>query len=155
MNNPEFERLLDAEYLRLLRIGYLIGGGISAFATLFGVFYVVLGAILASAMHGPGRGGGGPPPAFMGLLFIMIGLGIVVIAGILATLKFLTARALRLRRARVLCFITAGLSCLSIPYGTALGILTFMVLGRPGVRSLFDGEAEPASMPPPVAGSAT
>ncbi len=150
MNNPEFERLLNEDHLRLLRIGYLIEGGVSVLAALFGVFYAVLGAIFFSALPGPGRGG--PPPAFIGGLFLIIGLFILAVAVVSALLRFLTARALRLRRARVLCLITAGLSCLSVPYGTVLGIMTFIVLARPGVQRLFAGESQsPPAEPPAMA----
>jgi hypothetical protein len=38
----------------------------------------------------------------------------------------------------MLCMITAGLSCLEMPYGTALGVMTFVVLSRPSVRQEFD-----------------
>jgi hypothetical protein len=152
MNTPESERILNEEHLRLLRIGYLIEGGVSVFLMLFGIFYAVLGAIMLSAMPGGGRGGpGGPPPAFIGGIFLGIGLGFLVLGGLLTVLRFLTARALRLRRARILCLITAGLTCLSIPYGTALGIMTFMVLARPGVQRMFAGESEPPPETPPVA----
>jgi len=37
--------------------------------------------------------------------------------------------------------IVAGLGCLAVPYGTLLGVFTFVVLGRPSVVRLFDGEA--------------
>jgi hypothetical protein len=34
--------------------------------------------------------------------------------------------------------VVAGISCISIPYGTVLGILTFLVLARPSIRAVFD-----------------
>jgi hypothetical protein len=34
--------------------------------------------------------------------------------------------------------VTAAISCLEVPYGTLLGVLTFMVMARPSVRALFD-----------------
>jgi hypothetical protein len=38
----------------------------------------------------------------------------------------------------MLCMVTAGISCLGIPYGTVLGIFTFLVLSRPSAIALFD-----------------
>ena len=60
------------------------------------------------------------------------------VAIVVATLKLLTAIRLKERRSRVLCLITAGLSCLDLPYGTALGVFTFIVLSRPAVRQAFE-----------------
>jgi hypothetical protein len=153
MNASESQQLLNEEHLRLLRIGYLIEAGLSIFLILVGLFYAGLGAMMLANLPGGGRGGpGGPPPAFIGGIFLALGLGFALFGALLGTLRFLTARALRLRRARTLCLITAGLTCLSIPYGTALGIMTFIVLARPGVQRMFAEGGEPAPVLPPVAG---
>lgn len=65
-------------------------------------------------------------------------------AGVL--LRLYTARCLRLRKNYVFCQVVAGLSCVDIPYGTALGVTTLVVLGRPSVRDLFErGEVQTAT----------
>lgn len=43
------------------------------------------------------------------------------------------------RRSLTFCQVVAGLSCLELPYGTLLGVLTFVVAGRPSVGRLFQG----------------
>ena len=157
MYDPEHQHILDAEHLRLLRIGYFIQGGATLFMALFGLFYVFLGLFAFRSL--PTAPGTAAPPAAMGYILAWLG-GLFTLAGsAFAALQFLTARALRLRRSHALCMVTAGLSCIFIPYGTALGIFTFMVLGRPGVRGLFNGSpAQPSgsaarsgSPAPPVA----
>jgi hypothetical protein len=40
--------------------------------------------------------------------------------------------------------VIAGINCIFIPYGTLLGVATFMVLVRPSVQALF------AAVPPPL-----
>ena len=148
MNTAERQRILDEEHLRLLRIGYLTMGGVSAFTGLFGLFYVFMGAVMASAMRAAPKGPNDPSPEFFALIFVGIGLVFMLLAGSYAALAFLSARALRLRRSRTLCLITAGLSCLYIPFGTILGIFTFNVLGRPSVLPLFVAPPLPLSPPP-------
>lgn len=148
MNDSERQRILDEEHLRLLRIGYLTMGGVAAFTGLFGIFYVFMGAVMASAMHSAPKGPGDPPPELFALIFVGIGLAFMLLAGAYAALSFLSARALRLRRSRTLCLITAGLSCLYIPFGTILGIFTFNVLGRPSVLPLFVAPPLPSSSLP-------
>jgi hypothetical protein len=85
----------------------------------------------------PGSSGGAPPPSFMPLVFGLFGAAIAGLAGVAAVLKLLTAMRLKERRARTLCLITAGITCFEVPYGTALGLMTFTVLGRASVRQLF------------------
>ena len=148
MDSFERQRVLDEEHLRLLRIGYLTMGGVAAFTGLFGLFYVFMGAVMASVMRIPPKGPGQPPPELFAWFFVGFGLLFMILAGTYAALAFVTARSLRMRRSRTLCLVTAGLSCLYIPFGTLLGIFTFNVLGRPSVQSLFS--SLPLPLPPPL-----
>lgn len=154
MDSLERQQLLDEEHLRLLRIGYFVMGGTAAFTGLFGVLYAGMGAFMVAAFQSLPTRHGQAPPAFMAWFFAAFGLFIVVSAGTYAALAFLTARGLKLRRSRTLCLVTAGLSCLYVPFGTVLGIFTFSVFGRPGVLRLF-GPTPPASArpAPPVVSS--
>jgi len=147
------QQIVDEEHLRLLRICYFIMGGTSAFGLLFGLIYLVMGLFMAASFGSmPHQSAPNAPPAFMGWLFAAIGAFLVVFAGGYATLCLLTGRALGRRQSRTLCLVTAGLSCVHIPFGTALGIFTFSVLGRPSVQALFLAPAFPA--PPQARNSA-
>ncbi len=155
------QRILDEEHLRLLRICYFIMAGTAGFALLFGTLYLAMGLFFAASFSSLPHTAPNAPPAFMGWIFVAIGGFIVVLAGSGATLCLLTGRALGRRQSRTLCFITAGLCCLQIPFGTALGIFTFIVLGRPSVQALFFTPGLPAPAPdlgrtpnpPPVQGT--
>ena len=127
--------IIDGEHLRLLRIGYFISAAQTALFIPFGLLYAGMGLLFS---HLP-TGGSPPPPAMMSWIFGLFGAGFAGFAAVAATLKLLTAIRLKERRSRVLCLITAGLSCLEIPYGTALGVCTFTVLGRASVRRQFEG----------------
>lgn len=129
------QAILDEEHLRLLRIGFFISAGQTAFFIPFGLFYAAMGLLVTRL---PSTASSPPPPAFMPLFFGIFGLAFAGIATVLAILKLLTAMRLRQRRSRVLCLVTAGFALLELPYGTALGIMTFSVLGRPSVRELFE-----------------
>jgi len=127
------QTLLDNEHLRLLRIGYFISAGQTAIIIPLGLVYAAMGVLTA---HLPG-GSGAPPPAFMSWFFGIFGGVLSAIGTVAAGMKLLTAVRLKERRSRTLCMITAALSCLEIPYGTALGIMTLVVLGRPSVEQQF------------------
>jgi hypothetical protein len=70
----------------------------------------------------------------------------------MAILKLLTAQYIKRRRSRAFCMVVAAISCLEIPYGTLLGVFTFLVLGRNSVRGLFEPPTS-ASSQRPVAGA--
>ena len=144
MQDTERQAILDDEHLRLLRIGYFIQGGTTFFVCLFGLLYVFMGIFAFSSFGNTPTPRGTPPPQFFGYILAWMG-GLFTLGGaVLTALKFLTARALGRRRSRALCMVTAALSCIFVPYGTALGIFTFLVLERPSVRALFNS-SPPAS----------
>ena len=129
------QQIIDGEHLRLLRIGYFISAGYMAIFIPVGLLYAGMGVMMTHLPSGPGA----PPPAMFTWLFGTIGACFTLFAGVGAGLKLLVAIRLKERRSRVLCLIVAGLSCLEIPYGTALGVMTFVVLGRGSVQRMFDG----------------
>ena len=132
MTMPE-QKIIDEEHLRLLRIAYFIAAAWNLFWIFFPMIYVGMGLFLAFMPQHPGD----PSARFVGSIFALIGCCIVLVMATLTILKLLTARALGQRRSRVLCLITAGISCIAIPYGTALGVATILVLMRPSVVELF------------------
>ena len=129
------QQIIDNEHLRLLRIGYFISAAQTAIFIPLGLLYAGMGVMMSHLPTGPGA----PPPAMFTWIFGLIGTFFTLFATVAAGLKLLTAIRLKERRSRVLCLIAAGLSCLEIPYGTALGVMTFTVLGRGSVRRMFDG----------------
>jgi hypothetical protein len=130
MRDAAEQQLIDDEHLRLLRIGYFVAAATSSIFILFPLIYVVAGAAVLLA---PGNGGS----RWIGVFIAAFGVTISLVMAALTTMKVLTARALRQRRRRTLCLITAGLTGLGFPYGTLLGAATFIVLQRPGVLAQF------------------
>jgi hypothetical protein len=134
------QEIIDNEHLKLLRIGYFISAAQTAIMIPIGLMYAGMGAMFASLpMAKPTPGAPGAPPIeLFTWLFGAIGVGLAGFAALAAALKLVAAIRLKARRSRTLCLIAAGLSCFEIPYGTALGVMTFMVLGRPSVRQQFE-----------------
>jgi hypothetical protein len=61
---------------------------------------------------------------------------------LLMSLAFITCviiagRCLSKRRAHIFCIVVAALVCTSVPFGTALGVCTIIVLCRPSVKEQF------------------
>ena len=132
----------DQEHLRLLMVAM---AGFIGFFSLFGLLYVGMGAMFLSGAM-PQSGNPRDDPRFIGLILAGMGSAFVVLGLTFALLTFLAGRSLRDRRRKTFIYVVAGLGCLHIPWGTGLGVATFMVLGRPSVKALFD----PPTPPPPI-----
>lgn len=148
----EIRRAIDAEHLRLLRLGYLVWGWTSivvclvpmAVLALFGAFF---GATFAAAAQKQPEV---VPFAFFGCFYFGI-FGMVALFGAAQGALYLAAaKALAERRSTTLVHVAAAISCLGVPWGTLLGIFTFQVLSRPSVAALFAiGDGREAASPPP------
>ena len=62
----ERQAIVDAEHLRLLPVGYWVLGGFDIFFSLYGLIYIVFGALITSMPAQWTDSASGPPPAFLG-----------------------------------------------------------------------------------------
>ena len=137
----------DLEHLRLLSIFHYILGSIGAVCSLFPCLHLGMGVLMVSGkLPTPPNSGGGPPVEMIGWFFIGIAAAIIVLGLTLASCVILAGRNISNRRGYMFCLIIAGFECLSIPFGTILGVFTFVVLFRPSVRVLFGVDPPPSQM---------
>jgi len=130
---------IDEEHLKLLSIGYLVSAGVAALFSLLGLLYVFFGLLMGITFREAAKKANqSPPPELIGWIFGIIGLAIFLLLIAMAVLKFRTAQCIGRRRSRGFCMVVAAISCLEIPYGTLLGVFTFLVLGRNSVQRLFE-----------------
>jgi hypothetical protein len=67
-------------------------------------------------------------------------MGVLLLTGLV--LNVLSGLFLWQKKNRLFSLIIGGLNCLQIPFGTALGVFTFLVLSRDSVRQLYSMSAE-------------
>ena len=138
-----------AHDLRLLSIGYFIQGGIVIFYGLLALCYLgFMGAIFASIPNSPQGDPRNQIPAGLGYT-----IGAIVIAVALLTLVggsclLYAGLALRRHKKRTFVLVMAALNCLGVPYGTVLGIFTFLVLQRAEAKEIFEQTPVPAPQVP-------
>jgi hypothetical protein len=125
----------DREHLRLLTIFYYVCAALEALFGCIPIIHLVLGVVMIAKPDI--FGGNNPPPAFLGYLFAIMGGAFVLAGWALAFCTFLAGRFLSQRKHWLFCLIVAGASCAFTPFGTALGVFTFIVLLRPGVKAMF------------------
>lgn len=138
----------DLEHLRLLSIFHYILGGIGALISLFPCIHLSIGILMVNgAFPTPPTAGGGPPVEVIGWFFIIFPAVIIVLGLTLASCVILTGRHLSNRSGYMFCLIIASFECLFMPFGTILGVFTFVVLFRPSVKVLFGIDPPPPQTP--------
>jgi hypothetical protein len=139
---------VDEEQLRVLSVVHYVFGGITAFLSCFPLIYILLGiGFVTGAFKAPANGPGPTPPVEFGWLFVVIGaLGLLLSWAVAISLIF-AGQFLRLHKGYVFCMVVAAIQCLSVPFGTILGILTIVVLMRPTVQAMFGRGPQKQPMP--------
>lgn len=89
--------------------------------------------------------GAQPPPYFVGAFLGAMGWVLFVLVELHGVLNIISGTRLRQQRSRVFSQVVAALNCLNIPFGVALGIYTFVVLGDREVREAYAESAWPGA----------
>lgn len=118
-----------------LGIFFYVLAGLTAFFAMIPILHVLIGVMFLMAP--PSHHAGDPPPAFLGGMFVVIGSMCVLLGLAYSALLAIAGRNLRARTRPTLVTVAAVLSCLNMPFGTALGIITLIELNKPEVRNLF------------------
>jgi hypothetical protein len=95
------QSIIDEEQLRLLSLGFMVSGGVSAFFSLIGIFYAFMGIVMSTALsripQTSANSAQTPPPAFVGWIFIGIGLMFFVFAVGMTAARFRAAWCIKHR----------------------------------------------------------
>ncbi len=134
---PSSQQILDNEHLKLLSIFHYVKGGITALFACIPIIHVVFGLVLIVAPRLFGHGSD-QPPTFLGWFFVILGFFIIFLGWTVAVLVLIAGRCIARRRHYTFCFVVACLECLSVPFGTVLGVFTILVLNRQSVKALFN-----------------
>src|SRR5688572_3906826 len=135
MGDP-YQPVRDADHLKTLSICYYVWGAVTAVFSMCGLFYIFMGLAFMNDASSFGATGPGPtttrsaepPPEFMGYLFAGMGAAVIFFGSLIGGLTMYAGRCIARRRHRTFTLIMAGLHCLNVPVGTALGVFTFLVL---------------------------
>lgn len=147
--NPQvLQRARDEQHLRMLVVFYYILAGLSLLFGCLGLVYIGGGTVLAFLPQDAFASDPDAPPVgvihAVGWVVVAIGALAAVIQLAGSLLMVLAGRFIAARRHRMFCLVVAGLTCLQVPLGTALGVCTFVVLTREWVIELFGGRTPPA-----------
>jgi hypothetical protein len=134
------QRKTDVDHLKLLAVFHFVLAGFAVLGILFLLLHYTL---MSTVMNNPDlwKNQKKPPDfdpkqffavfkwfyLFMGSMFLLGGIANLV-----------SGFYLRAKRHRIFSLIVAGVDCFMFPFGTALGIFTFVVLLRDSVREVYE-----------------
>ncbi len=127
----------DGEHLRLIAVFHYVLAGLSVAGLGFLVVHrLFMNLFFANPEMWKDAKGGPPPEAFFAILawFYLFFGALIVLAGVA---NLVSARCIQKRRWRTFSLVVAGINCMQVPFGTALGVFTFIVLLRDSVRGLY------------------
>src|SRR5262245_15525055 len=98
----------DIEHLNLLAIFHYVMAGLTGLTALLPLLYVGIGVmILVSAPNAPK--GGGPPPAIIGWIFVIVFGGLSLLMVVMAVVCGMAGYGLHKHKWRMFCFINAAI----------------------------------------------
>jgi hypothetical protein len=141
MASAALRRTRDAQHLTTLVVSYYVLAGLTLMLGCAGVLYIVFGVSMVFLSEDLlAADPNAPPPGVIQLIggvVAAVGMLVALLQFVSTVLLVTTARFISLRQYRTFCLVTAGLTCLSVPLGTALGVYTFVILTRPDVIERF------------------
>jgi hypothetical protein len=126
----------DEDHLRILSVLHYVLAGLTALFSLLPGIYIVLGLLMMFSPQSFG-GHGEPPPAVIGVVFLLLGGGFMLAGFLLAGVVVAAGRFLSTRTHYTFCLVIAGIECIFMPFGTVLGVFTIVILMRDPVKQLF------------------
>lgn len=127
----------DIEHLKLLSIFHFVFGGLAFLGLGFLAihFFFMRMIFTHPERFNSGRSTAPPKEFFEIFQWFYVFMALICIA--VAVANILSGVYLRKRKNRMFSMILAGFNCVQMPFGTALGVFTFIVLSRPIVRQLY------------------
>lgn len=155
-------KIVARERMNFLAIGFYVRGGMMFFFGCFFLLYVAMftafafmpqsawnhqpphravTAPAANASPMPDVANPGAPPIAVFRIMAGVMSGVVFLAWVGGALTLYSGRCIKKRKHRPLVYVMAALNCLFIPYGTLLGVFTFIILGSPEATTEWNNPA--------------
>jgi hypothetical protein len=151
MNTPQLitedQRRKDNEHIRLLSVFHFVVSGLALFGMAFlCLHYFMMSSIFSNPEMWKAKDGAGAPKEFFDV-FVWFYLFMGVMFAVACIANILSGLFLRQRKHRMFSLVVAGLDCVQIPFGTALGVFTIVVLLRDSVRESYNSVETIPTMP--------
>jgi hypothetical protein len=129
----------DAEHLKLLAIFHFIFAAMALLGIGFlCVHYMIMSTVMNNPKFWQGKetNGFSHQEFFAAIRWFYVFMGAFFIFG--GLINLISGFFLMAKKNRMFSLVVAGVDCIQIPFGTALGAFTIIVLSRDSVRTLYD-----------------
>ncbi|MFB6355444.1 MAG: hypothetical protein ABEJ65_02890 [bacterium] len=133
-DDEQYDEIKDYLYY-LSRFHYVVSG-LCVLFSLFPSIHLIMGLMIM--FGGFESGEGGPPPFIFGLFFAGFALIFMTVGFSLAIALYKAGGYLNEYRHHKFCLVVAGVSCVFMPFGTVLGVLTLITLLKDETKQLFE-----------------
>ena len=134
----------NEQYLKILAIFDFVVGGIAGLLACLPIAHFGMGIFMLVLSLVPGAVEEDVPAfpvSIVGILFTAIAGAVMILGWCYAIALIVAGYGLLKKRWYTFCLVMAGISCMFMPHGTVLGVLTLILLLKPEVRVLFEGQA--------------
>ena len=134
---PPFESSRDREQLKLLEIFHyvMVGLALGGMAFLFVHYTIMSVAFLHPWPKQAQQPPFDPEEFFRAFRWLYVFMGVWALASLVVNLA--SGLCLRARKYRFFSMVVAGFNCINMPFGTALGVCTLIVLTRTSAPTLY------------------
>jgi hypothetical protein len=129
----------DLQHLKLIGIFHYVLGGLAVIGIAFLlVHYMIMNTVFSNPkifQNQPNQPPFDPVQFWHVFIWMYVLVGAWGIASLIANV--VSGFCIQTRRARMFSLVVAGFNCINFPFGTALGIFTFIVLLRPSMPGIY------------------
>lgn len=123
----------DREHLSLLATFHYIVAGMIGLFSCFALIYMAIGVgLVAGKIKSEDA-----TPLWAGWLVFAVGFLVLAAGWTVAGFMIAAGRSLKAHRRWTFCVVVAAVECMFMPFGTALGIFTLVMLNKTGMKKEF------------------
>jgi len=134
------QRKIDSDHLTLLSVFHFVAAGLSILGILFlFAHYSIFRTVISNPQMWQNQRQGPGPAEFVNIFSMLRWVYLVFGIWFLASgvLNVISGIFIRARTHRMFSVVVSALNCVHIPFGTALGVFTIIVLMRDSVREVY------------------
>ena len=131
-------RKTDDDHRRILAVMHFVMAGFAVLGLVFiGAHFAIMDTVFGNPEMWKNQQGSNPPPEEFFAIFSWMYLFMAVMILAVGVGNGLSGLYLRKKKNRMFSMVIAGVNCLNMPLGMALGVFTFIVLSRDSVREAY------------------
>jgi hypothetical protein len=128
------------EQVRILAIFHYVVGGMQALFGCFGFIHLFIGVSFILNPDAWHTSPSDAPPQWFGIVFALVGGGVILLGWVLGFLTILSGRFISRRVHRTFSIVMGAVNCAMIPFGTVLGVFDIILLTKDELKMQYEAK---------------